>query len=170
MVADCSWSCIERYRCTNLSVQYVRDEMGTHFDPNCKHFYQNSHFIEFPFYREKIAMLFNCFRFPFPEKQAFWSRNPCCLTSFLSKYSHFRESLAICRLNSHFIEFPFYREKIAAYFGENVIHFPILSNSLYRERTVPCQEKKNWNKNINFSWRDINFKITKIMENSLKFS
>ena len=112
-----------------IRLQYARDKMGTHFKPNCKHFYQNSHFIEFPFYREKIARLFNFFRFPFPEKQAFWPRNPCCFTSFLSQFPHFREILAIRRLNSHFIEFPFYREKIAAYFGENAFHFPILSNS-----------------------------------------
>ena len=114
-----------------VTIQYVRDKMGTHFKPNCKHFYQNSHFIEFPFYREKIARLFNFFRFPFPEKQAFWPRNPCCFTSFLSQFPHFREILAIRRLNAHFIEFPFYREKIAAYFGENAIHFPILSNSYF---------------------------------------
>ena len=110
-------------------IQYILDKMGTHFQANCKQFCTNSHFIESPFYREKIARLFNFFRFPFPEKQAFWPRNPCCFTSFLSQFPHFREILAIRRLNSHFIEFPFYREKIAAYFGENAIHFPILSNS-----------------------------------------
>ena len=131
--------------------------MGTHFDPNCKHFYQNSHFIEFPFYREKIASLFNFFRFPFPEKQAFWSRNPCCFTSFLSKFPHFHESLAICRPNSHFIEFPFYREKIAAYFGENAFHFPILSNSHFnRERTVtpPNTPREHTQRGQNHRGRD----------------
>ena len=110
--------------------------MGTHFDPNCKHFCPDSHFIEFPFYREKIATLFNFFRSPFPEKSTFWFRNPCCLTSFFSKSSHFRESLAICRQNPHFIENPFYREKIAAYFGGISRKIPILSNSHFIENVL----------------------------------
>ena len=109
--------------------------MGTHFDPNCKHF-PDSHFIEFPFYREKIATLYTFFRSPFPEKQMFWSRNPCCLTSFFSKSSHFRESLAICRQNPHFIENPFYREKIAAHFGGISRKIPILSNSHFIENVL----------------------------------
>ena len=110
--------------------------MGTHFDPNCKHFCSDSHFIEFPFYREKIATLYNFFRYPFPEKHAFWSRNPCCLTSFFSKSSHFRESVAICWQNPHFIENPFYREKIAAYFGGISRKIPILSNSHFIENVL----------------------------------
>ena len=119
-----------------MAVQYILDKMGTHFDPNCKHFCPDSHFIEFPFYREKIATLYNFFRSPFPEKQTFWSRNPCCLTSFFSKSSHFRESLAICRQNPHFIENPFYREKIAAYFGGISRKIPILSNSHFIENVL----------------------------------
>ena len=117
-------------------IQYILDKMETHFDPNCKHFCSDSHFIESPFYREKIARLYNFFRSPFPEKQTFWSRNPCCLTSFFSKSSHFRESLAICRQNPHFIENPFYREKIAAHFGGISRKIHILSNSHFVENVL----------------------------------
>ena len=94
-----------------IKLQYALDEMGSHFQPNCKHFCPESHFIEIPFYREKIARLFNFCQFPFPDKSAFWSRKPCHLTSFLSTSSHFCESLTIFWPKSHFIEFSFYRGK-----------------------------------------------------------
>ena len=121
---------------SRCNVQYILDKMGTHFDTNCKHFCSDSHFIEFPFYREKIATLFNFFRSPFREKSTFWSRNPYCLTSFFSKSSHFRGSLAICQQNLHFIENPFYREKIATYFGGISRKIPISSNSHFIENVL----------------------------------
>ena len=130
--------------------------MGTHFDPNCKHFCSDSHFIEFPFYREKIATLYNFFRYPFPEKHAFWSRNPCCLTSFFSKSSHFRESVAICWQNPHFIENPFYREKIAAYFGGISRKIPILSNSHFIENVLY---------GVTFIWNEVGASMTEILKN-----
>ena len=116
--------------------------MGTHFDPNCKHFCSDSHFIEFPFYREKIATLYNFFRSPFPEKQTFWSRNPCCLTSFFSKSSHFRESLAISRQNPHLFKCPFVREKLASNFRSKnpFVRMPICSRAYCTSLETTCFE------------------------------
>ena len=60
-----------RARMVSSSLQYVRDKMGTNFDPNCKHFCPDYHFIEFPFYRGKIATLFYFFDSHFRENKRF---------------------------------------------------------------------------------------------------
>ena len=59
------------YRGGLTSIQYIFDKMGTHFDPNYKHFCSDSHFIEFTFYREKIATFYNFFDSHFQKNRRF---------------------------------------------------------------------------------------------------
>ena len=93
----------------NTEIQYVRDKMGTHFDPNCKHFYQNSHFIEFPFYRipilpRKNSNAFQLFSIPISRKTSVLVSKSLLFDKLFIKIFPFS-----WKLSNLPAEFPFYR-------------------------------------------------------------